>query len=29
MTWGDISQNLLGDCQGAIGYVEAVFTLAK
>jgi hypothetical protein len=29
MTWDGISQNLLGDCQGAIGYVEAVFTLAK
>lgn len=29
MTWGDISPHLLGDCQGAIGYVESVFSLAK
>ncbi len=29
MTWDKISPNLLGDCQGAAGYVESVFALAK
>ena len=29
MTWDEISPNLLGDCQGAAGYVESVFELAK
>lgn len=29
MTWNEISEYLLGDCRGATGYVESVFTLAK
>jgi len=29
MIWESVSPNLLGDCMGAVDYVESVFTLAK